>query len=41
MARLQSGLAFAPANAFVEVLGSRERNSGTGNGAYEIGRAHV
>ena len=34
MARLQPGLAFAPANAFVEVLGSRERNSGTGNGAY-------
>ena len=34
MARLRPGLAFAPANAFVEVLGSRVRNSGTGNGAY-------
>src|ERR1017187_7856023 len=34
LARLKPGLAFAPANAFVEVLGNRERNSGTGNGAY-------
>jgi len=33
-ARLRPGLAFAPANAFVEVLGSRVRNSGTQNGAY-------
>ncbi|MGD0363019.1 MAG: ABC transporter permease [Bryobacteraceae bacterium] len=34
MARLRPGLPFARANAFVEVLSSRERNSGTGNGAY-------
>ncbi len=34
MARLKPGLSFTRANAFVEVLSSRERNSGTGNGAY-------
>jgi predicted permease len=34
MARLKPGLAFASANAFVEVLGSRVRNSGTQSGAY-------
>jgi predicted permease len=34
MARLKPGLSFARASAFVEVLSSRERNNGTGNGAY-------
>ncbi|MGA3039672.1 MAG: ABC transporter permease, partial [Bryobacteraceae bacterium] len=34
MARLKPGLAFASANAFVEVLGSRVRNNGTQGGAY-------
>ena len=34
MARMKSGLTFARANAFVEMLGSRLRNSGTGNGAF-------
>src|ERR1035438_1232598 len=34
MARLKPGLEFAPANAFVEVLSSRVRNSGTQGGAY-------
>jgi predicted permease len=34
MARLRPGMVFAPANAFVEVLGSRVRNNGTQNGAY-------
>jgi ABC-type antimicrobial peptide transport system permease subunit len=34
MARLKPGLAFASANAFVEVLSSRVRNSGTQGGAY-------
>ena len=34
MARLKPGLAFARANAFVEVIGSRVRNSGTQGGAY-------
>jgi len=34
MARLKPGLAFAPANAFVEVLGSRVRNNGTPGGGY-------
>jgi predicted permease len=34
MARLKPGLAFAPANAFVEVLSSRVRNNGTRGGSY-------
>ncbi len=34
VARLKPNLPFASANAFVEVLSSRVRNSGTGNGAY-------
>jgi predicted permease len=34
MARLKPGLPFSTANAFVELLGSRLRNSGTGNGDY-------
>jgi predicted permease len=34
MARLKPGLAFATANAFVEVLSSRVRNSGTQSGGY-------
>jgi predicted permease len=34
MARLRPGIAFASANAFVEVLSSRTRNNGTQGGAY-------
>ncbi len=34
IARLKPGLPFAAANTFVEMLGSRLRNSGTGNGNY-------
>ncbi|MGA2588796.1 MAG: ABC transporter permease [Bryobacteraceae bacterium] len=34
MARLKPGLALGPANAFVDVLSSRVRNSGTRGGAY-------
>ncbi len=39
VARLKTGLTFPTANAFVEMLGSRLRNSGTSNGTYAASAA--